>query len=111
MRGWAWVVASAFLGIAAACSCGDGTGGPRDAGEDAGETDSGAVEDAGRSDAGRDAGGGGRDRSTAFVTGGGANASSPRYRLRFSVGAPLPAGEASGSGRRILLGPAASPEP
>jgi hypothetical protein len=101
------------------CSCGDGgSNGRRDGGPDSGEPDSGAV-DAGV-DAGTDAGqdGGrlpGRDLSTTFVTSGGVSASSPRYRLRFSVGAPQPMGEAEGAGgelgsrQRILLGPAATP--
>jgi hypothetical protein len=94
--------------VAAGCNCGNDPG-ERDAGADGGgTTDAGPADGGG--DAGRDAGQAGEDRSSSFVSGGGASASSLRYRLRYSVGAPQPAGEAGGSGGRIVLGPAASPE-
>jgi hypothetical protein len=88
------------LGIAA-CDCGDDPP-ARDAG--------GRPPDAGARDAGFDAGGTTQTAAgtSVFQSSGGGETSSASYRLRLSVGAPQPIGNAESATRMVVTGPAAS---
>jgi hypothetical protein len=118
------------LGVIAGCASG-GTpdsgsrpdSGPIDSGAiDSGAIDSGAIDsgtidsgtiDSGTIDGGTVDGGGdaGQPRvppTATYQSSGGGTASSAGHRLRFSIGAPQPAGGSSGAAHRVVIGAGAA---
>ncbi|MDF1564310.1 MAG: hypothetical protein P1V51_14770 [Deltaproteobacteria bacterium] len=88
-----------------ACDCRGGGGTPDGSVDDGGTTDGGGT-DGGSSDGGGSDGGEVTRRPTSLrLVGGGGEAGSADRKLRLTIGAPQPMGEADGSGRSLEAGP------